>query len=80
MNINEALSVIKPHLPIFQSELIMQAWQTLEDCCTQPTDVQQLKAEIAAISNLIVESVMLPGIITVDFAKLRDKLRQLSAV
>jgi len=36
MNIKDALAVIKPHLPIFQSELIMQAWQTLEDCGTQP--------------------------------------------
>jgi hypothetical protein len=35
--IKDALAVIKPHLPIFQSELLMQAWQTLEDYCTQPT-------------------------------------------
>ena len=37
MIIKDALAVIKPHLPIFQSELLMQAWQTLEDYCTQPT-------------------------------------------
>lgn len=36
MTIKFALDVIKPHLPIFRNELIMEAWQTLEDYCTQP--------------------------------------------
>ena len=45
MIIKDALAVIKPHLPIFQSELLMQAWQTLEDYCTQPTAHNTPKVE-----------------------------------
>lgn len=54
MNIKDALAVIKPHLPIFRSELVMQAWQTLEDCGTQPTAHNNARAEICAQCSTVI--------------------------
>lgn len=79
MNIKDALAVVKPHLPIFQSELIMQAWQTLEDCGTQPTDVQQLYTKIAAEIDAVADTMQSNGASAVSISSLRSwsrKLRQ----
>jgi hypothetical protein len=49
VEIKNALSMIKKHVPLPKDTPIMEAWQTLEEYCTQPTDVQQLQAKIAAL-------------------------------
>ena len=45
---------------------------------TQPTDVQQLKAEIAALANDLGDH--LAGMCVITARSMYDKLRQLSAV
>jgi hypothetical protein len=37
MELKEALSIVKPFLPLFKEAPIMEAWQTLEDYCTRST-------------------------------------------
>ena len=50
-----------------------------ENRCTQPTDTQQLKAEIAALAIYCDQSVMV-GFSTPELDILLKRLRQLSAV
>lgn len=50
-----------------------------ENCGTQPTDVQQLKAEIAAIMHELEDDISGRGT-NVKYQYLIERLRQLSAV
>ena len=52
--------------------------QPLKGSCTQPTDVQQLKAEIAALCNSFVKGRR--DLFLDEFASKYERLRQLSAV
>jgi hypothetical protein len=54
------------------------AWQTLKARCTQPTDVQQLKLEIAALANELEAYLHVGHYITIEDVVL-PKLRQLSS-
>jgi len=81
MDNKEAIAVLKsnyPHGRIMISEAVALSIKALEDAESQTTAVQQLKAEIRAISNIIEFSES--GVITVDFAQLKRRLRELSAV
>ena len=57
----------------------VEAWQTLKAHCTQPTDVQQLKAEIAAIADTFDRCNQVNFRYGIGHTLL-TKLRQLSAV
>jgi hypothetical protein len=56
---------------------VKEAWQTLTAHCTQPTDVQQLKAEIAAVIPIIQHCTACPDNGD-NIASAVIKLRQLS--
>ena len=53
--------------------------RTAENRCTQPTDVQQLKAKIAALADEVFQmSLLHPS--EQSFSGIVDRMRQLSAV
>jgi len=54
------------------------AWQALKAHCTQPTDVQQLKAEIDALAERIESSARVGDVM--QPLEIFRELRQLSAV
>lgn len=41
MDIRRALDIVYNHLELDADDEIGEAWQTLEEYCTQPTDLQQ---------------------------------------
>jgi hypothetical protein len=41
VDIRRALDIIYDHLELDENNEVGEAWQTLEDYCTQPTDLQQ---------------------------------------
>jgi hypothetical protein len=60
-----------------ESNTSIEAWQTLKAHCIQPTDNQQLKAEIAALVNQLHEhDLQVIGSMKIDLLGI---LRQLSA-